>query len=70
MKELTRTESMVMLHGETVPISKAAFILGVSRTQVYRLLAAGEINRVCSGTKVDVRSIARYIEKGKKKCLR
>ena len=59
---LMRTEKeLVNNYGEYVDKSTAAQILGVTRATVYAMLADGRIKGACSGRRVDVRSIARYI---------
>ena len=71
--ELFRDESLmgtekelVDMHGTYVDKSTAAKILGVCRATVYAMLADGRIEGACSGRRVDVRSIARYLCAGEK----
>lgn len=67
-EELSRTEKeLVDMHGKYVNKSTAARILGVTRATVYAMLADGRIEGACSGRRVDVRSIARYMCAGKPK---
>ena len=59
---LMRTEKeLVDMHGKYVDKSTAARILGVTRATVYAMLKDGRIKSACSGRRVDVRSIARYM---------
>ena len=63
-----RTEKeLVDMHGTYVDKSTAAKILGVCRATVYAMLADGRIKGACSGRRVDVRSIARYLCAGNPK---
>lgn len=67
-ESLMRTEKeLVDMHGKYVDKSTAARIIGVTRATVYAMLADGRIEGACSGRRVDVRSIARYIYSGKTK---
>lgn len=72
--ELLRSETLerkekelVDKYGEHVDKSTAAKILGVCRATVYAMLEDGRIKGACSGRRVDVRSIARYLCAGKPK---
>ena len=66
-ESLMRTEKeLVDMHGKYVDKSTAARILGVTRVTVYAMLADGRIEGACSGRRVDVRSIARYLCAGEK----
>ena len=59
---LMRTEKEIVdMHGKYVDKSTAARILGVTRATVYAMLADGRIEGACSGRRVAVRSIARYM---------
>ena len=59
-EELARKEeALVAQYGEYV--DKTAKILGVTRATVYAMLADGRIEGACSGRRVAVRSIARYM---------
>lgn len=61
-ESLMRTEKeLVDMHGKYVDKSTAARIIGVTRATVYAMLADGRIEGACSGRRVDVRSIARYL---------
>ena len=66
---LMRTEKeLIDMHGNYVDKSTAARILGVTRATVYAMLKDGRIEGACSGRRVDVRSIARYMaSSGKRK---
>ena len=66
-ESLMRTEKeLVDMHGKYVDKSTAARILGVTRATVYAMLADGRIEGACSGRRVDVRTIARYLCAGEK----
>lgn len=56
-----REEALVAEYGEYVDKSASARILGVTRATVYAMLADGRIEGGCSGRRVSVRSIARYM---------
>ena len=56
-----RERELMTRYGEYVDKTVAAGILGVTRTTVYAMLADGRIEAGCSGRRVDVRSIARYM---------
>ena len=60
-----RLGDMVERYGEVCTRQRAAKILGCSSTKVRGMLADGRLDTACEGTMVDVRSIARYIEKPK-----
>ena len=61
-ESLMRTEKeLVDMHGKYVDKSTAARIIGVTRATVYAMLADGRIEGACSGRRVAVRSIARYM---------
>ena len=61
-EENARKEAaLIDMHGEHVDKSTAARILGVTRATVYAMLADGRIEGACSGRRVAVRSIARYM---------
>ena len=67
-ESLMRTEKeLVDMHGKYVDKSTAARILGVTRATVYAMLKDGRIEGACSGRRVDVRTIARYLCAGKPK---
>lgn len=57
----SKSEELVLRHGEYVDKTLAARILGVTRATVYAMLADGRISGACEGRRVDVRSIGRYI---------
>ena len=66
-ESLMRTEKeLIDVHGKYVDKTTAARILGVTRATVYAMLADGRIEGACSGRRVDVRSIARYLCAGEK----
>ena len=62
-RETIRESVLVKLYGECVSKTDAADIMGVTRATVYTLLRNGRIKGAMGGRKVDVRSIARYIER-------
>lgn len=56
-----RTDLLVAQYGEVTTIANAAKILSRSRNTITAMLNDGRIDYACEGTRVDVRSIARYI---------
>lgn len=58
--ETSRLDDMLRRYGEVCSQTRAAFILGISVRTIRRMLADKELDRV--GSRVDVRSICRYIE--------
>ena len=52
---------LVARYGEYADKTATAKILGVTRATVYAMLADGRIEGACSGRRVSVRSIARYM---------
>lgn len=56
-----RAELMVRCYGEICKKSEAARILGRNTTTINAMLSDGRLDPACEGTRVDVRSIARYI---------
>lgn len=54
-------EALVAQYGEYADKTATAKILGVTRATVYAMLADGRIEGACSGRRVSVRSIARYM---------
>lgn len=57
-----REAVMVLMYGEVCTKTAATRILGRSAKTVNRMLEDGRLEPACEGTRVDVRSIARYIE--------
>lgn len=57
-----RVAELIEHYGYIVNKRTAAQILGVNRVTVYAMLKDGRLKGACDGTKVDVRSIAAYIE--------
>lgn len=55
-------DELAQRYGEYVDKTLAAQILGVTRATVYAMLADGRIAGGCSGRRVAVRSIARYMQ--------
>lgn len=60
-----RTQMLVRTHGEVCTKAAAARILGRSAYTLNQMLEDGRIEYACAGTRVDVRSIARYISQPK-----
>ena len=60
-ENLRREEALVAQYGEYVDKTATAKILGVTRATVYAMLSDGRIEGACSGRRVSVRSIARYM---------
>lgn len=59
-----REESMVRMYGEACTPATARKILGgVSKWYIHDLTVKGKILRCCEGRRVDVRSLADYIER-------
>ena len=56
-----RTEVMVALYGEVCKKQVAAKILDCGVQKINAMLEDGRLDPACGGTRVDVRSIARYI---------
>lgn len=54
-------DRLVSQYGGYVDKTVAAKIIGVTRTTVYAMLADGRIRGAYEGRRVDVRSIARYL---------
>lgn len=63
----SRIDSMVRIFGEVCSKSQAARILSCSTKTVATMLEDGRLDYACGGAKVDVRSIARYIESPKER---
>ena len=59
---MTREESMARMYGEVVTKAEAGRLLNVTQPTIAKMLADGRLDAACEGSKVDVRSIARYIE--------
>ena len=60
--EESRGESMARMYGEVCNKSQAARILNCSTAKITDMLGDGRLLPACQGEKVDVRSIAAYIE--------
>lgn len=58
----TREKEMVERYGEVVNKKKAAEILDYHIITLNKLLEDGVIQYACAGKKVDVRSLARFID--------
>lgn len=61
-----RADLMVKAHGEVCKRSDAARILGRNIATINAMLSDGRLEWACEGTRVDVRSIARYISSPEK----
>ena len=62
-KEGTQSEeSLVLRYGESVDKTTAGYILGVTRSTVYAMIADGRVQVSSDGKRVSVRSIARYLQ--------
>lgn len=61
--ETNRENEMVKRYGECVNKTYAARIMGVTRVTVYAMIRDGRIRSAMGGRSVDVRSIARHIER-------
>ena len=57
-----RHAAMVEKHGEACTKSQAARIISCSPTTITAMLEDGRLKSACEGTRVDVRSLADYIE--------
>jgi hypothetical protein len=53
---------MVLIHGATLSIARAARAAGVTRPTMYRHIAAGHV--ATEGKRVDVKSLALYMQTG------
>ena len=60
---IDREAAMVARYGEACKIEQACEAMNVSRTTVYRMVIDGKIKTACDGKRIDVRSIARYMER-------
>lgn len=58
-----RMDDMLARYGECVKKKKAAEILDVHPHTVSKMVLDGRLKLACEGTKVDVRSIADYLER-------
>ena len=56
-----REDLLVAQHGEVTSLANAGRILGRNSKTVKVMLGDGRLDYACEGTRVDVRSIARYI---------
>lgn len=58
----SRETAMALLYGEACPKAQAAKLLNVTTRTVHQMIADGRVLAACNGERVDVRSLARYIE--------
>lgn len=56
-----RETVLVAQHGEVTTVTNAARVLSRARNTIIAMLKDGRLDYACEGTRVDVRSIARYI---------
>ena len=61
-RPVDRCAAMVERYGEACTITQACQAMNVSRTTLYRMVQEGRIKMGCNGKRVDVRSMARYME--------
>lgn len=59
---MSREQMLVEIHGMVTTKADAAKILRCSRDTLNNLIRKGKIMMCCEGTKVDVRSIAAYMD--------
>lgn len=52
---------MVESYGEACSFARAGKILGRSPATIHKMAEEGRIAYACAGTRIDVRSLARYI---------
>lgn len=62
---MTRTDDMLSRYGEAVKRVQAARILDCSAGKISAMVKDGRLRAACEGTRIDVRSIAEYIERPK-----
>ena len=66
----SRHAAMVRQHGEACTKAQAARLINCSPNTIRAMLADGRLLPACGGTRVDVRSLAAYIEdRGKERRL-
>lgn len=58
----SREDTLCRMYGETVTISLAGRILGYHPNTIRNMLTDGRLSAACEGHRVDMRSIAAYIE--------
>jgi len=58
-----RHAAMVAKHGEACTKAQAARIINCGASTINAMLRDGRIRSACGGTRVDVRSLADYIER-------
>ena len=56
-----RADDMVDRYGEAVGFTEAGRLIRRSRDTIRAMIKDGRLDAACEGTRVDVRSIARYI---------
>lgn len=68
--EQSREALMVLAYGEVTTFEEARRMLHITLRQLKKLIEDGVMSDACEGKRVDVRSIARYIECPKNKTKR
>ena len=63
-KPADRAAAMVERYGEACTINQACQAMNVSRTTLYRMTTDGRVRMTCDGKRVDVRSMAAYMDGG------
>ena len=62
MPEESREDKLARENGETVTKKRAAELLGVSQTTLWRLISDRKIKTCLGGKMVDTRALARYLD--------
>lgn len=60
--KLTRAESMASIYGECCSKERAAELLNCSHRTITQYVYDGKLKTCCEGKKIDVRSIAAFLE--------
>lgn len=60
---MSREVTMVREYGEAVTKTAACRIIHVSKSTLYRLISEKRVALACGGTRIDVRSLAEYIDR-------
>lgn len=66
-EEQSRETLMVKAYGEVILWQEAMNMLHLTKVGLKRLIDRGVLKDACEGKRIDVRSIARYIEKPEEK---
>lgn len=59
----TRADKMAREYGETITKKRAADMLGISATTLWRLISDKKIKTCLEGRMIDTRSLAKYLDK-------